>query len=148
MAAQTFSDIAKARGLIPPDRGVEVRVEKAAAEQRLVFGWASITTQDGAPVVDVHGDSMPTEVLEKAAYRYTLQSRAGKRQHAGEPVMHLVESVVLTKAKQDAMGVDLGREGWWVGFHVPDDATWGAIKSGDVTGFSIGGRGVKVSLES
>ncbi len=150
--AQTFSEIAKARGLSPgskPDDAKALTVEfvKADAERRLVWGWASIVTKGGEPVVDTQGDQITPEDLEVAAHNYVRTSRVSKRQHAGPPTAEFVEGIVFTKAKQEALGIDLGREGWFAGFYVHDDKTWEAAKAGKLPGFSIGGRGVRIPLK-
>ena len=155
LAARTFAQIAAAQGLPAPVAkrapaqpfSVPVRILKADTEKRTVWGWVSIVSKAGSPVVDLQGDVMDADELERAMHDYVRRSRVGKRQHRGAPAMELVESVVLTKAKQAAMGVDLGFEGAWAGFYVHDDATWEAAKAGKLTGFSIGGSGVRTPLE-
>ena len=73
-----------------------------------------------------------------------------KRTGAGLGDMHermgvgrLVESMVFTKQKQDALGIDLGLVGWFVGFKVDDDGVWKRIKAGELPEFSIGGKAVR-----
>jgi hypothetical protein len=157
--AQTFAALAKARGLPEPIAkrapdgarfaaiSVPVTVLKSLPEERLVWGWVSVVTKGGATVLDLQGDEMDAETLEKAAHGYLRDSRVGKRQHQGDAAMELVESIVLTKAKQDAMGVDLGHEGWFAGWKVHCDETWEAFKGGEISGFSIGGRGVRTPVK-
>ena len=42
---------------------------KSDGDQRLVFGWASVSvTVDGEQVEDLHGDAVDPEELEKAAF--------------------------------------------------------------------------------
>lgn len=129
--------------------GLRVQLVKAAqkGERRLVWGWASIVTKGGKAVVDDHADIVTAATLERAAHDYLRRSRIGKRQHAGRPALQLVESIVFTKAKQQALGIDLGFEGWFAGWHVHDDATWAAIKAGKLPGLSIGGSGVRIPLK-
>ena len=150
--AQTFQQIAKARGLPVAKAASNVsmpfEVLKSAPEQRMVWGWVSVSTVDGQPVVDVQGDVIPVDVLEKAAHDYLRDSRAGKRQHTGPQTAELVESIVFTAEKQAALGIDLGREGWFCGFHVTDDAHWAAVKAGQLPDFSIGGTGTRVPMEA
>jgi len=54
---------------------------------------------------------------------------------------------VFTKEKQKALGVDLGKTGWWVGWQITDDKIWKRIKEGELEAFSIGGRGVRSAIE-
>lgn len=117
---------------------------KAEPDQRLIFGWASISTMDGQLVIDKQGDMIHTIDLEQAAYDFVLFSRQQGDMHMRKGVGRLIESIVFTKEKQAALHIDLGLEGWWVGFKVDDDDLWDAHKRGDRPEFSIGGRGVRV----
>lgn len=128
---------------------VAVPITKVGTDdERLVFGWASVSTEGGRLVTDVQGDQIEPSELEKAAYRYVLKSRQAGEMHVRKTgIGDLVESIVFTKAKQDALGIDLGREGWWVGFKIHDDEVWKAIKKGEYSAFSIGGRGTRVPVK-
>lgn len=122
-------------------------IVKADADQNMVFGWASVTEkEDGTPIVDSQGDVLQADELEKAAYKFVLEVRkAGEMHRRIEGVGELVESVVLTKAKREAMGLPAGVSGWWVGFKVAPEI-FAKVKSGEYGGFSIGGRGVRKEI--
>ena len=126
-------------------------------DQRTAFGWASVTEIGGQPVVDRQGDYITTEDIEKAAYDYVHKSRVGGDMHrravgpngeAAHKVSDMIESVVFTDEKIAKMGLpeDFPR-GWWVGFKIHDDETWGLVKKGERTGFSIHGKGIRKDLE-
>ena len=125
----------------------EKRVElKALAlkndEQRLVYGWFSVVEKNGEPVVDTQDHIITADVLQKAVHSFIMQSRVGKVMHEGEPVSVLVDSMVFTKEVQAALGIDLGAVGWFGAFKVLDDATWAAVKKGELPAFSIAGFAV------
>lgn len=126
------------------DKTFTAIIVKADADQNMVFGWASvIENEDGSPVVDSQGDILMPDELEKSAYKFVLEVRkAGEMHRRIEGVGELVESVVLTKAKREAMGLAPGASGWWVGFKVAPEV-FAKVKSGEYGGFSIGGRGVR-----
>ena len=115
------------------------QIAKVDEDQRLVFGWASAATQGDEAVVDSQRDTIETAELEKAAYDFVLRARIGGDMHERVGVGILVESMVFSKEKQDALGIDLGFEAWWVGFYIPDDEIWNLIKQGQRPMFSIGG---------
>ena len=125
---------------------IPYEIAKMDAEQRLVFGWASVVTKDGTPVIDHQGDIIPVPELEKAAYDFVLYSREGDDLHVGGPTSRCVESMVFTKQKQELLGVDLGMEGWWTGFKVDSEPLWQAHKRGERPEFSIGGAGVRMPV--
>lgn len=112
-------------------------------DQRLIFGWANVAaTADGQPVVDSHGDIIPPEVLEKAAYQFNLTFRDAGQMHSGGSVGRLVESFMSTPDKLEAMGLqrDAMPVGLWVGFKIDDADVWAKVKSGEYPMFSIQGR--------
>lgn len=127
-------------------------ISKVDEDKRQVFGWCSLSELDGQPVVDLQGDYVPIEEIEKSAYGYVLTSRKGGDMHArdGESPLHtadMIESFVVTPEKLKQMGLpeDSLPLGWWVGFKVNDDKQWELVKKGERTGFSIHGKGSRTS---
>lgn len=126
---------------------------KLDEDKRQVFGWASIVEKNGEPVIDRQGDYISIDELEKAAYDYVLDSRVGGEMHqkalttelnksGPKQIGTMIESFVITKEKIAKMGLPEDTPtGWWIGFHVDDDKTWGKVKKGLYTGFSIHGVG-------
>ena len=47
------------------------------------------------------------------------------------------------KDVQKALGIDLGKVGWFGAMRFRDDEVWAAVKSGKFRAFSIGGTGVR-----
>ena len=134
-----------------------VKVDKA---QHLVFGWFSVVSIAGKPLVDTQGDVITPETLEASAYHFVLHARAAGAMHESDKdgevkgIGRLVESVVFTKEKQEAMlqslkdqGIDaelnLGCDAWWGGFFVESTEVWDQVTSGHLKAFSIGGRGAR-----
>jgi len=123
---------------------IPVTVMKADPDQQLIFGWASVVEQDGKIIVDKQGDMISPEELEKAAYDFTLYDRRHGDMHELVGTGRMVESMVFTKDKQAALGIDLKKVGWWVGFKVDDPRVWAGYKRGERPEFSIGGVGQRV----
>lgn len=117
---------------------LDVPITKVDEDRHLVFGWASISSVDGKLLVDKQDDVITEEMLEQAAYEAMLQTEGdGDAMHDRVPVSQMVESMVFTAEKQAALGIDLGKVGWWVGYYVSDQQAWEGIKKGDYTMFSI-----------
>ncbi len=120
---------------------------KADSDKQQVFGWASVVEVNGEPVVDLQGDYISADEMEKAGYEYVMKSRKGGDMHLRDdwsPVQksEMIESFIVTEDKREAMGLpDSVPTGWWVGFQVQDPAVWAKVKSGERTGFSIHGHG-------
>lgn len=123
---------------------IPFKIAKADADRQLIFGWASVVEEGGRLIIDKQGDAILPEDLEKAAYDFVLYARQHGEMHKTIGTGRLVESMVFTMEKQAALGVSLGKVGWWVGFKVHDDDTWAAHKRGDLPEFSIGGSGRRV----
>lgn len=122
---------------------IEGKILKADEEQRMVWGWASVVTEKGEPVVDRQGDVIEPETLVKAVNKFMEHVRVGKQMHNGDQIGVVVHSMPITKEIGDSLGIQSDREGWIVAFKVYDDDVWSKVKSGELAAFSIGGRAVK-----
>jgi hypothetical protein len=120
-----------------------VGIVKVSDDLRVVWGWASVITEKGIPVVDLQGDVITEPDLVEAAHGFA-SVRTMKVMHGGDPIGEMVESVVLTEALQKSLGIDLGVTGWLIAAHITDDTAWAAIKAGKLPAFSIGGQGERV----
>lgn len=127
---------------------------KSDEDKRQVFGWASVVEVDGKPVIDRQGDWITPDEMEKAAYQYVLNSRKAGHQHKrdGDQPFHagdMIESFVMTPEKISKMGLPEDTPvGWWVGYKIHDEDAWQKVKKGEVTGFSIHGRGKRKEIDS
>lgn len=124
------------------------QIAKADEDKRLVFGWALVSaTSDGKQIIDHQGDIVDQDELEEGAYEYVLNFRDAGEEHIGtlRKKARMVESVVFTEEKLQAMGIPAGTVpyGWWIGFYVDDDTTWELIKNGTYKMFSIEGRAIR-----
>lgn len=135
------SDIVRARWNVP------LNIKKYVPDKNLIFGWASVIEKDGHIIIDKQEDVIEVEELENAAYEFVLNSRNHGDMHARANLGRLVESMVFTKEKQDALGIDLGQIGWWTGFKIHDKELWAAHKRGERPEFSIGGAAIPVEIE-
>jgi hypothetical protein len=125
---------------------IEGKILKVDDEQRMVFGWASVITEDGEPVIDRQGDMIEADTLVKAVNEFMEHVRVGKAMHTGEQVGVVVHSLPITKEIGDALGIHSNREGWVVAYKVFDDSVWERVKSGELAAFSIGGRAQKQEI--
>ena len=60
----------------------------------------------------------------------------------------LIESVVFTEEKMQAMGIPAGLlpVGWWIGFQVLEKGVWEKVKDGTYQMFSIEGEAERVEV--
>ena len=126
---------------------------KSDDEKRLVFGWASVAERvDGETVVDWQDDIVEIDELEAAAYDFVQFYREGSDMHerGGFDIAVLIESVVFTAAKLEALGIPAGTvpHGWWIGMKCIDDDVWARVKDGTYSMLSIEGNAIRTQAES
>lgn len=137
-------------GKSEPHEIAECEIIKTDSDRQCVFGWAYVSHDtDGEVNVDKSGEfvSDPDE-LESAAYNFVLKSRNGDLNHDNVVKSTMVESIVFTDDKLEALGIEKGTvpTGWWVGFRVGDDKTWADVKAGKYKAFSIHGIGSRKAV--
>lgn len=117
---------------------VNAQILKSDIEQRLVTGIVMEPDE-----FDAHGDVTTAEEIERAAHMYLVNSRVVGRQHSEVAPAHVVESWIAPTDIQ-VNGSDVKAGSWLMTVKVDDDDLWAGVKSGDYTGFSIGGFAQKV----
>ena len=115
-------------------------VTKMDDDQRIVYGYASVISKDGEPIVDRQGDIITAEELEKAASEFMLGMRHGKTMHKGDPTTTIIHSFPMTNETKKAYQIESPLEAWLIAVKVHDDETWDAVKKGELKDFSIGGK--------
>jgi hypothetical protein len=121
----------------------EFQIIKIDEEQRIIYGWASVTTFKGELVVDRQGDVIRTETLHKSVNDFMENVRVGKLMHSGEVVGQIIHSFPISKEICSALGIQSDMEGWITGYKVYDDQLWEDVKVGKYGAFSIGGAAQK-----
>lgn len=112
-------------------------------EQGRVFGWANVAfTADGQQVEDLQKDLIDESDLEEAAYKFMAEFQEAGEMHQRMGVAKVIESMVFTKEKQQALGIPEGTlpVGWWLGLQITDEAVKKAVKERKLAAFSIGGQ--------
>lgn len=93
-------------------------------------------------VEDAHGDFMTAEEIQKAAYWFAKNGVGNDVQHSFTPQSGLtvVESWIA-KADFEIDGEKIAKGTWLMTVEVTDADIWTSIEKGEITGFSMGGRG-------
>jgi hypothetical protein len=122
-------------------KSLKFEVQKVDQEARVVYGWAMISkTKDGKPVVDLQGDMVEPQELEKASWGFMSDSRQSGEMHEGYADNEVVASVVFTDELQKALSIPAGTVpvAWLIGVKLtPESAA--KVKKGDLLMFSIEG---------
>jgi hypothetical protein len=151
-------------GVEKNDFTIEGDIVKVDRAQHLVFGWFSVTEVHGRIIEDTQEDLIKEATIEDSAYEFVLNERKGGAMHEYgkddevKVIGQLVESVVFTHEKQEAMLQSLKEQGidaelnlhavaWWGGFFIQDSDVWDKITTGHLRAFSIGGKGSRKKIE-
>lgn len=113
---------------------------KVNDELGLVFGWAIVSKDKGEDYFDVQGDHIPEHSMLKASTNFMLSDRVGKEMHAGDTKGTIVFAWPLTADIAKAMGLETTRTGLMIGWKPHDTSVLDKFKSGEYSGFSIGGE--------
>lgn len=123
----------------------KAEVVKVDSELGLVFGFGIVCKIDGEPYYDLQGDHIPEDAMLKAATDFMAHSRAAKEMHAGDQVGDVIFAFPLTQEIADVMSITTKYTGWLVAMK-PSPEVLAKFKSGEYTGFSIGGKRLQDEL--
>jgi hypothetical protein len=114
-----------------------VPIHKADVEKRLVYGVVSEPDTE-----DSQGDILSVDEIEKMAHGYLKDSRVIGEMHLTEADAEVVESYIAPIDYK--VGEETIKKGSWVAvIRVNSDTLWEDVKTGDITGLSIGGTGTR-----
>lgn len=116
----------------------ELKKAEDGKELRLVTGIVLEPNE-----VDAHNDYEKPETIRKTAHKfltnYNKDTRMGLMHSEFEDIgIELVESYIAP-VKLTLNKKNIKRGSWVMTVHVSSDSVWNKVKSGDLTGFSIGG---------
>jgi hypothetical protein len=116
-------------------RIAKVQVTKFSEELGILWGWGSV-----ADIVDLDGDVIPQDELVKAVYKfmedYHVNASIVDENHDYEPA----DAVIVESTLQFIAGTVR----WFIGLKLLSQELRDAAKSGQISGFSIGGYATPV----
>lgn len=112
---------------------------KVDEELGLVFGWAIICKVGKRDYVDTQGDHIPEESMLSASVHFMLSDRIMKEMHVGDKKGTIVFAFPVTGEIAKAMGLKVKKTGLMIAVKPDDPDVLAKFKSGEYTGFSIGG---------
>jgi hypothetical protein len=97
-------------------------------------------------VTDSQGDVSTAEDIEKAAHQFLVAYRKHDVQHAEQLAgVETVESFIAPDDMTIA-GEQVVKGAWVMATHVSDPDVWQRVQKGEITGYSIGGSGVRTPI--
>ena len=120
----------------------DVTVAKVDESLGLVFGYAVVCLQNGEPYYDLADDHIPEQAMLKAAASFAQRDRVAKEMHEGEKAGEIVFLFPLTTEVAKSLDIETSTTGLLIAMKPSDPAMLEKFRSGEYTGFSIGGRRV------
>lgn len=129
----------------------EVSIFKVLEEKQIVYGKALVPNR-----IDFQGDLVTIEDVEESAHNFlmNLQKAYVELLTEGSSTTNASEIGFMHKIFKGVGGFGyivesyIDPEGSWIlGTKITDQAVWKMIKEGKITGYSIGGKGVRIPLE-
>lgn len=124
------------------DEYEKFHIFKSDPDSRIIYGWASVITKRGEPVIDTQGDIIDAPVLVKAVTDFMIDAREAHVMHEGEKHGIIVHSFPLVGDIAKSLGIQCEMEGWIVGMKVSPEVMK-RVDSGELRAFSIGGAAVR-----
>lgn len=115
---------------------------KADSAQQIVYG---VVLEPHS--VDLQGDRLELDTIERAAHSYLIKSRIVGDSHSRHATAEVVESY-LAPADMKLGGQHISKGTWIMAVHVKDPELWARVESGEFNGFSIGGVGERREIEA
>lgn len=122
-----------------------VKFQKSDTEKKQVFGYVLVPD-----VEDLQGDIVSAEEIEKACHSFmksithneqTGDTGTGLEHQVFEGIGYPIENYF------DSTGVNGIEGGWWLGTQITNETIWKAVQDGEITGYSLGGTGVRDSVD-
>ena len=120
-------------------KAIDCKVAKVDDSLGIVFGYAIVCTEGGEPYYDTQGDNIPEEAMLEATADYMQGDRMAKVMHEGGKAGQVVYGFPITGDIAKALGITCYKTGFVVGMKPESDAILEKYRSGEFTGFSIGG---------
>lgn len=137
----------------PPESTVKfqttAQVCKVSDELGIVFGYAIVCKRDGQDYFDLQNDHIPEDAMVRAAADFMLNSRVGGDMHEqngdGGAVQagDIVFAFPMTGDIAKALDIQTNTTGLLIGYKPNDTEVLNKYRSGEYTGFSIGGSRVR-----
>ena len=119
-------------------RKLSGKVVKVHEELGLVLGYAAVCKDAGQDYFDLQDDNFDEAAMVKAALDFAQNSQIAKEMHDGDATGSVPLVFPMTTEIAKAFGIEIEKSGLMIAMK-PDDDMMAKFKSGELTGFSVGG---------
>lgn len=109
-------------------------------EERVVYG---VVLEPGTK--DLQGDIVRPADVRKACHEFMMKSQKVGHEHNGPAHASIIENYIAP-LDFECGGQSVKKGSWIMVTKIHDLNLWEAVKSGDITGYSIGGTGVRTPV--
>lgn len=107
----------------------------------LIFGYAMVCKIDGEDHFDLQGHHIPEDTMLKVLAKFMEgENIVAKEMHTGEQVGTFLFAFPMTTDIAKALDIDVKQTGALIAMKPDNQTTLNKFKSGEFTGFSIGGE--------
>lgn len=123
------------------DEKFDVRAEvlKVDATLGLVMGYAIVCKEAGEDYFDLHNDHIPEDAMLKASLDFMENSQVAKEMHTGEKTGTIVFAWPMTTDIAKSFGITVEKTGLMIAVRPDNKDMLEKFRTGQFTGFSIGG---------
>ena len=122
---------------------LKARIAKVDESHGLVFGYAIVCEEDGAPYFDNDSsgfsEHIPPETMLEAAKDFAKTARVAKEMHTGDAIGCNLFLFPMTQDIAKSLDIEVKRTGLLIGMAPESPDTLAKFADGTYTGFSIGG---------
>ena len=124
------------------DFQIHSKLAKVDEDLGLVIGYAIVCNEGGEPYFDQQDDHIPEDVMVTKWLDFAENSRQAGDMHQRTDAGTVVGSFPMTSDIAKALGIEVEKTGLLIAMK-PDPDMFEKFKSGEYTGFSIGGVRIK-----
>ena len=117
---------------------LSTKVLKVHEDLGLVLGYAIVSKEAGKDYFDLQDDNITDAAILKASLDFAENSRVAKEMHDGEEQGSVPLIWPMTAEIAKAFGIEIQKTGLMIAMR-PSADMLSKFKSGELTGFSIGG---------
>ena len=126
------------------NRPQSATILKTDPKEQRVWGWAYVCEDANGIVQDHSGDIIGSDNLREVVYKSAFKL-AHKVEHKEKLDGRLVDTLFVTPDILDLIQKSGVQSGWLIGLQIEDKKIFKQVESGELSCFSIGGRGRSVN---
>lgn len=129
----------------PEKASPQVEVTKAVDQEKRMAMFVVLEPQSGDTTTDLHGDTYTEEEIEKACINFNQHCNTANLFHQVETQeAEIVQSFITPASFTTDDGRVIQKGTWLQWWHFPEtevgELLWEGVKTGDITGVSIGAK--------